>query len=227
VLEPIINSKSSIINMDGPPSTLVNFSLQLSSALYKSPPFAQNKPNSQNPKTNATLVTAKNYKQKPPHSHPKKQTQTNPIPPARRETIRHRDSSIQNLGSKWKSRHVGEASCLTYHAITPSIMQNKPNSQNEEPTATSYATKIYVNTPLRPTEKNKPNQTQLCRGAAPSEVADAPWWAGYPRPKVAAPANYLYEASMPLNSDVASSGHLMYNIPSGIKGFSNSPTVSY
>jgi hypothetical protein len=47
--------------------------------------IAQNKPNFQNPKTNTTLATARNYKQKPPPPHPKKQTQSNPIPPSRDE----------------------------------------------------------------------------------------------------------------------------------------------
>jgi len=41
-----------------------------------------------------------------------------------------------------------------------SITQNKPNSQNAEIHATSYATKIYENIPLRSARKNKPNQTQ-------------------------------------------------------------------
>jgi len=42
-----------------------------------------------------------------------------------------------------------------------SIMQNKPNFQNAENNATSYATEIYGNIPLRPTRKNKPKQTQF------------------------------------------------------------------
>jgi len=50
--------------------------------------ITQNKPNSQNPKTNANLATAKNYEQKPPPPHSKKQTQSNPIPP-RRDEIRN------------------------------------------------------------------------------------------------------------------------------------------
>jgi hypothetical protein len=71
-------------------------------------------------------------------------------------------------------------------------MQNKPNFQNEEANATSYAAKTYKNKPPLPAQKNKPNQTQLiaakpawggakpdqtqpCRGVAPSE-------AGSPRP---------------------------------------------
>ena len=37
----------------------------------------QNKPNSQNPKTNATSFTTKIYRRKPPLPHSKKQTQTN------------------------------------------------------------------------------------------------------------------------------------------------------
>jgi len=49
--------------------------------------YAQNKPNVSTPKINTTLVPTKNYNQKPPQSHPKKQTQTNPIPP-HRDTIR-------------------------------------------------------------------------------------------------------------------------------------------
>jgi len=49
--------------------------------------IAQNKPNPQNHKTTATIVTAKNYERKPPQPHAKKQTQSNPIP-ASRDTIR-------------------------------------------------------------------------------------------------------------------------------------------
>ena len=41
-----------------------------------------------------------------------------------------------------------------------SIMQNKPNFQNAEITATSYATKSYTNIPSHGSRKNKPNQTQ-------------------------------------------------------------------
>ena len=43
---------------------------------------AQNKPNFQIPKTNATLATTKNYKQKPPPPQPKKQTQFVAVKPA-------------------------------------------------------------------------------------------------------------------------------------------------
>jgi len=62
--------------------------------------IAQNKPNFQIPKTNTNLATAKNYKQKPPLPHPKKQTQSNPIP-ARREpppryAIRNTKYEIRN-----------------------------------------------------------------------------------------------------------------------------------
>jgi len=62
-----------------PPSTLVERPLQLSRTLYKSPLFAQNKPNPQNPRINATAYTAKLYKKKPPHRTQKnkpKQTQS-------------------------------------------------------------------------------------------------------------------------------------------------------
>jgi hypothetical protein len=74
--------------------------------------------------------------------------------------------------------------------IHESIMQNKPNSPNDKTTATSYATQIYSNIPLRsapkkqtqtkpipPTQYAIPNtqyekQTQsnpTCRGVATSE----------------------------------------------------------
>jgi len=47
----------------------------------------QNKPNLQNPKTNATSFTAKDYRRKPPLPDSKKQTQTNPIPALRQKTF--------------------------------------------------------------------------------------------------------------------------------------------
>ena len=43
-------------------------------------------------------------------------------------------------------------------------MQNKPNSLRPKTPAKSYASKVYDDKPPRPTQKNKPNQTQspLC-----------------------------------------------------------------
>ena len=59
-------------------------------------------------------------------------------------------------------------SCLSGHE---SIMQNKPNFQIAKIPATSYATGIYTNPPLRPARKNKPNQTQF---APPQYATKAP-----------------------------------------------------
>ena len=42
-----------------------------------------------------------------------------------------------------------------------SITQNKPNSPKPKTTVTYYATKLYANTRLRPTRKNKPKRTQF------------------------------------------------------------------
>jgi len=41
------------------------------------------------------------------------------------------------------------------------IAQNKPNSQNKQIPTTSFPSRAYTNLPLRPTPKNKPNQTQF------------------------------------------------------------------
>ena len=66
-------------------------------------------------------------------------------------------------------------SCLSGHE---SIMQNKPNFQIAKIPATSYATGIYTNPPLRPAPKNKPKQTQFPR---PAGVAHPPVAARIPR----------------------------------------------
>ena len=54
------------------------------------------------------------------------------------------------------------------------FVQNKPNSQNKEITTTSYLTKSCANIPLHRTRKNKPNQSQSCRGAASGEAGSNP-----------------------------------------------------
>jgi len=79
------------------------------------------------------LFYPKDLRQYSPSPPSKKQTQTNPIPP-HRESIENRVSSIK------------------YPAL---FMQNKPNSPKAKTNATSYATRIYPNIPLRPTRKNK------------------------------------------------------------------------
>jgi len=55
---------------------------------YKS--IMQNKPNFQNPETNATSFTAKDYRRKPLLLDSKKQTQTNPILALRQKTFARR-----------------------------------------------------------------------------------------------------------------------------------------
>ena len=129
-------------------STLVENPLQIGL-------FAQNKPNPKNPKTNATLFAAKNYEERPPSTDLKKQTQSNPIlsRPSPHHLEAQRKSRSIGVGPKWKSRPVGEVSCLTYHPSTyprayeaplyprpyeaplypcayEALMQNKPNPQN-------------------------------------------------------------------------------------------------
>jgi hypothetical protein len=54
--------------------------------LYES--IMQNKANFRNDKTNATFFAAKVYQSKPPRPNSKKQTQSNPIAPPRRDEIR-------------------------------------------------------------------------------------------------------------------------------------------
>jgi hypothetical protein len=75
-----LNSQSSIVNVESPPTTGAHRQTTTTC-------IAQNKPNFQIPKTNANLFSARNYEQKTPPPHPKKQTQSNPIP-ASRDTIR-------------------------------------------------------------------------------------------------------------------------------------------
>ena len=74
-----------------------------------------------------------------------------------------------------------------------------------------------------------PGQSHALTSISEIRFTPAPWGryeirTSSPRPKVAAPANYLHQASMLLNSDMASGDHLMYNILSGIKGPFSSPT---
>ena len=57
----------------------------------------------------------------------------------------------RDLGTNRKSRRAGEVL----------IAQNKPNSKKPKTNATSYVTKTYNNIQPRPTQKNKPNQTQF------------------------------------------------------------------
>lgn len=58
------------------------------------------------------------------------------------------------------SRHAGNSSGLCLPG-RQSIMQNKPNSQNQKITANPLLSKIYTNITLRPARKNKPKQTQF------------------------------------------------------------------
>jgi len=58
------------------------------------PCIMQNKANFLNARTNATFFAAKGYENKPPLGDSKKQTQSNPIPPPRRDEIR--DTRYEN-----------------------------------------------------------------------------------------------------------------------------------
>jgi hypothetical protein len=51
------------------------------------------------------------------------------------------------------------------------VMQNKPNFQEAQMNVNSFLAKAYENKSTFTVPPNKPNQTQSCRGAAPSEVA--------------------------------------------------------
>ena len=117
---------------------------------YKS--IMQNKPNSQNAEIATTPVTPKIYPNIPLPPTRKNKAKTNPIPP-------HRESTENRVSS------------IKYPAL---FMQNKPNSPKAKTNATSYTTRIYANIPPLAIRKNKPKQTQSCRGAASGEVEDPP-----------------------------------------------------
>jgi len=168
-----------------------NTPLQLSSALDKPPLFMQNKPNPQNLKANITPYATKDYEENhssPPQKNKPNQTQfTAPCCAGKESRISERNAypdlsgehqrSIIQYRESWNEVEIPtcRGSILPIlpriHAL---ITQNKPNFQNEEIAATSCISRNYPNFTLRPAKKNKPNQTQSCRGAAPSEVGDAP-----------------------------------------------------
>jgi len=100
--------------------------------------------------------------------------------PIHRGSIKDRVSSIQNLGTKWKSRHVGEASYPTYHAITACIMQNKPNPRSPKNNATPFTAKNYEEKPLPPNTKK---QTQFIAAKPIGEAGSNPTCRGAARPK--------------------------------------------
>ena len=129
----------------------------------------QNKPNSPNPKTNATSFTAKDYRRKLPLPHSKKQTQTNPIlslggPPA--PPGKHRVSRIEHLAYLTKA--------INHPAP---FLQNKPNSGVPGNNATSFTTSFYANISPISTRKNKPNQTQTNPQNHP--LGTRPWRANF------------------------------------------------
>ncbi len=149
-----------------PPSTLVNLPLQLSSALYKSPLFMQNKPNLQNPKTSAISYAAGIYANIPLRAARKNkpnQTQFPALCCAGKESTISERSAYPYLSGKHQRSSI-QYRDSTILSILPgnheSIAQNKPNPQNHKTNATSYATKIYTDIPLRYAQKNKPNQTR-------------------------------------------------------------------
>ena len=82
-----------------------------------------------------------------------------------------------NVEAKPKFQSIGVGTpqfCLSHPPILPSLpriqesfMQNRPNSQNGQITATSFLPKTYPNIPARRTKKNKPNQTQSQHAESP------------------------------------------------------------
>ena len=130
----------------------------------------QNKPNSPNNKTTATLFAAKVYEIKPPLGDSKKQTQTNPIPPppscaGKESRISERNAYPDLSGQHQRSRIQDRES--TIFPILPRnhgvIAQNKPNSLKDKTNATPYAAKDYENNARPAARKNKPKQTQSLR----------------------------------------------------------------
>ena len=85
--------------------------------------------------------------------------------------IPHHPDPLPSQIRPWLNTPIPSSFSVLYTYRTPStlvetplqielFMQNKPNPQNREMAATSCAAKTYTNIAPRPTEKNKPNQTQ-------------------------------------------------------------------
>jgi len=127
----------------------------------------QNKPNSPNNKTTATLFAAKVYEIKPPLGDSKKQTQTNPIPPppscaGKESRISERNAYPDLSGQHQRSRIQYRESSI--FPILPCIhgftTQNKANVKMGNINISTARTKAYPKEQRTMSNERYPKQTQ-------------------------------------------------------------------
>jgi len=116
--------------------------------------FMQNKPNSQKLKTNATSVTAKDYKQEPPYPTQKnKPKQTQSQPAGKTPTIENRASRIKYLPY------------ITTHPYTHVPMRHlrktNPISKTPKPPQPPMSKRVTPISRSAPPQKNKPNSNPI------------------------------------------------------------------